>query len=79
MSIAPLNIGTASWGLYAKLSYHVIKGCDGQFERITANMVDLYTYAFEPLYAGKITPKESFMNAYIKEVFEWENVCTYTK
>ena len=42
-------------------------------------MVDLGTYIFKDLNTDKITPKESFTNAYVEEVYESEHVCTATK
>ena len=42
-------------------------------------MVDLGTYIFKGLNTGKITPEESFTNAYVKELYESENVRTATK
>ena len=42
-------------------------------------MVDLGTYIFKYLNAGKITPKESFTDAYVKEVYELGYVCTDTE
>ena len=37
-------------------------------------MDDLGTYIFKDLNTGKITPEESFTNAYVKEVYESEHV-----
>ena len=45
----------------------------------TAFMVNLGTYEFFLTDAGKITAKAYFMNAYVEEIFESENVCTSTK
>ena len=45
----------------------------------TAFMVNLGTYEFFFNDAGKITAKAYFMNAYVEEIFESENVCTSTK
>ena len=42
-------------------------------------MVDLGAYTIKDLNTGKIKPKEYFTNAYIREVYESENVCTATK
>ena len=42
-------------------------------------MVDLGTYIFKYLNTGKITPEESFTNAYVEEVYESEHVRTATK
>ena len=42
-------------------------------------MVDLVTYKFKYLNTGKITPKESFTNAYTGETNKLEQVCTSTK
>ena len=42
-------------------------------------MVDLDTYIFKDLNTGKITPEESFTNAYVEEVYESEHVRTATK
>ena len=42
-------------------------------------MVDLVTYIFKDLNTRKITPKKSFTNVYVKEVYDSEHVCTATK
>ena len=42
-------------------------------------MVDLDTYTFKDLNRDKITPEESFTDAYFKELYESEHVCTATK
>ena len=42
-------------------------------------MVDLDTYAFKVLNAGKITPEESFTKAYVEEVYESEHAHNATK
>ena len=42
-------------------------------------MVDLGTYIFKYLNTGKITPEESFTNAYVKGVYGSEHVHTATK
>ena len=42
-------------------------------------MVDLGTYIFKYLNKGKITPEESFTNAYAKEVYYPEHVRTTIK
>ena len=43
-------------------------------------MVDLGTCDYIPLYFTRnITPKEYFIDAYVKEVFELENICDSTK
>ena len=42
-------------------------------------MVYLGTYIFSNLNTGKITPEESFTNAYVEELYESEHVHTYTK
>ena len=42
-------------------------------------MVDLVTYIFKDLNTRKITPKKSFTNVYVKEVYYSEHVCTATK
>ena len=41
-------------------------------------MVDLGKYALKDLNTSKITPEESFTNAYTKEVYESEHICTTT-
>ena len=56
--------------LYLKFSDHVIKGGDGPFEGYTATTVNLGTHELIFLGTGKITPKESFTNAYAEEVFD---------
>ena len=42
-------------------------------------MVELGTYIFKDLNTGKITPEESFTNAYVEEVYESQHVRTATK
>ena len=42
-------------------------------------MVDLGTYEFKDLNAGKITSEELFTNPYVKELYESEHVPTATK
>ena len=44
-----------------------------------APMVGLGTYEFKILNMGKITPEESFTNAYAEEIHESEQVCTSAK
>ena len=62
-----------------KLSEHVIKEYYGPFDRSTTPIVDLGTYIFKDLNTGKITPKESFDNAYSEEVYESDHVNNDTK
>ena len=69
---------TELW-LILKFSEHVVEADDEHFNRSTTTMVDLGTYTFKILNTGKITPEESFTNAYPKEVYESENVRTATK
>ena len=57
-------------GLNLKFSEHVIEADDGTFKGSTTPMVDLGTYIFKYLNTGKITPEESFANAYVVEVYE---------
>ena len=57
-------------GLNIKISEHVIKVDYGDFKGYTAPMVDLGTYIFKYLNAGKITLEESFTDSYVKEVYE---------
>ena len=42
-------------------------------------MADIGTYECTDSETGKITPEELFMNAYADEVYENEQVRTYTK
>ena len=42
-------------------------------------MVDLGKYIFKDSNTGKITPEESFTNAYVKELYESEHVRTAEK
>ena len=44
-----------------------------------APMVDPGKYEFKSLETWKITPDESFMNAYAEEIHESEQVRTFTK
>ena len=75
----PGNDLLTALGLYLNISNHVIKEGGGPFEWCTAPMVNLGTYELKKLDAYKITPKESFMNAYVEEVFELEYICTPPK
>ena len=52
---------------------------NGPFKGSTIPMVDLDTYTFKDLNRDKITPEESFTDAYFKELYESEHVCTATK
>ena len=42
-------------------------------------MVDLGTYIFKDLNTEKITPEESFTDAYINKLYDSEQVCSATK
>ena len=42
-------------------------------------MIDLGTYELKYLNTVKIISEESFTNAYIEEIYEWEQLLTYTK
>ena len=42
-------------------------------------MVDLGMYIFKDLNTEKITPEESFTDAYVEEVYESEHIRTSTK
>ena len=66
-------------GLNIKLSDNVIEADDGTFKGITIIIFDLGTYDFKKLNTEKITPEESFIDAYTEEVYESEHVCTVTK
>ena len=66
-------------GLYLKFYEHIIEADNGPFKWSTTLMVDLGTYIFKYLNAGKITPEEFFTNSYVKEVYKSENVRTATK
>ena len=52
---------------------------DGTFKGSTTPMVNLGVYIFKDFNTGKITPDESFTNAYVEEVYESEHVRTATK
>ena len=54
--------------LNLKFFEHFIEANDGPFKGSTPPMVDLSTYIFKYLNTGKITPEESFANAYVGEV-----------
>ena len=41
-------------------------------------MVDLGTYEFKYYNTGEFTPKESFTDAYVEEVYDLKHVCTDT-
>ena len=55
--------------LNLNFSEHVIKADNGPLIGATAPMVDLGTYEFNDLNAGKIKPEEFFTNAYVEEVY----------
>ena len=61
-----------------KFTDHIIEANYGPFKGSTTPVVDLGTYKFKNLNTGKITPEESFSNAYVKEVHESENFCNST-
>ena len=42
-------------------------------------MINLGTYIFKDLNRGKFTPKETFTNNYVQELYESEHACTATK
>ena len=42
-------------------------------------MIDLVTHKFKYLSTGKITPEEYFMNSYVYELYESEQLGTSTK
>ena len=65
------------WNL--KFYDHFIEADYGPFKGCTTSMVSSGTYEFKYLNTGKITPEESFTNAYSKEVYESEHVITATK
>ena len=56
--------------LNIKFSEHIIEANYGPFKGSTTPMVDLGTYMFKYLNKGKITPEESFTNAYVQELYE---------
>ena len=66
-------------GLNLKWSDHVIEANDGNFKGSTAPMVDLSMYECKDLNIGNITPEESFINYYAKNIYELEQVHTSTK
>ena len=53
-------------GLNLKFSNRVIKAYDRTFKGYTTSMVDLGMYLFKDLNTYKITPEESFTDAYAK-------------
>ena len=55
-----------------KLSDHVVEGDGGPLKQSRAPMVDLGMNFFKYLNTGKITPEESFMNAYTEDDYELE-------
>ena len=65
--------------LNLKWSEHVIKAGDGPINGSTTPMVDVGMYICKYLNTEKITPEELFTDAYVKEVYESENVRTATK
>ena len=48
----------------------VVKSDGGPFKESTATMVDLGMHKFKYLNTGKLTPEESFMNAYTEDNYE---------
>ena len=61
-------------GLNLKLSDHIIEADYGPFKGSTEPMVDLGTYKFKTLNTGKITPEESFMDAYAEEMYALKTI-----
>ena len=51
-------------GLNLEISDQFIKADDGNLKVSTAPVVDMDTYEFKSLNAGKITPEELFTNTY---------------
>ena len=49
-------------------------------EGCTSHIVGISTYYYEPMnLKDRVKTEDSFMNAYIKECFESENICSSTK
>ena len=69
---------TGLW-LNLKVSEYVIEADDGTLKGSATTMVNVGTYIFKYLNTGKITPEESFTNAYVKELYESYHVRTTTK
>ena len=63
----------------SKFFERVIEVNDGPFIGSTAPMVDLGANIFKYLNVGKIKPEKMFTDAYVKEVYESENIRTATK
>ena len=55
-----------------------IEADDGPFKGSKTPMVDLGTYELK-INTGEITPEESFITAYVEEVYESEQFHTSTK
>ena len=69
-----------SLGLDTFFPKHVFTRGDRPCKVCKPPMVDLGTCDYIPLdFTRKITPKEYFIDAYVKEVFELENICDSTK
>ena len=58
---------------------HFIEADDVPLKGSTSPTVHLGTYIFKDLNIGENKPKESFIDAYVKEVYESEHVHTATK
>ena len=72
------NLLTELW-LNLKFSEHITEADYGPFNGYTTTTVDLGTYIFKHLNAGGITPRESFTNDYVEEVYGSDHVSTATK
>ena len=71
--IYDMILGRYLWtelGLKLKWSEHVIESDNGILKGSTTPMVYLGIYIFKGLSKEKITPEESFKDAYVKEVYE---------
>ena len=66
-------------GLNLKSSEHDIEADVVPLKGLTSPMVDMGTFQFKDLNAGKITPEELFMDAYVEEIYGLENFRSYTK
>ena len=62
-----------------KVSYCVINGSDGPFERCRAPMVNSGMHLFKILNKSKITPEEYFKISCVEGLYELEHLCNSTK
>ena len=66
-------------GLDIKFSGCFIVGGKGPYEGCLVTMVDVSNYDYAPLTDKIVKPKEYFLNLYVNECFESENMISPTR